>query len=124
MPLFELVVIVLALGLALVSWRLLNPRHQLTIGERGILDRSLELGWIRWDEIEGAYQPSSRQDDCISLRLRVTERLARRLHSRGREAKGSLEVRLNLAGTDTSAVELLQLIMARGVAMDGKAFQP
>jgi hypothetical protein len=101
------------------AWRLLHEEPRLEIGERGIHDRSLGLGWIRWDEIEGAYQRRSIDQDSIVLRLRCSERLERRLLSQGgcssgSAEHGSLHVRLDLAGTSLSPVEVLQEILAHG----------
>lgn len=108
----------LTLGSALLVvslWRLLSAPERLVIDERGILARNLRLGWIRWDEIEGAYPPGMEDDGAIRLRLRRSERLLRRLAGSGQRAQeGWLEVRLELAGTGRGAVEILQAILAHG----------
>lgn len=104
-------------GLALVSWRLARPRLGLLVTDRGILDRRLRLGWIHWDEIEGAYEPSARDRDSLRLRLRVSERLGRKLRRRARRvaAPGAelMDVRLDLSGSDIGPLELLQEILSR-----------
>ena len=82
------------------------------IGERGILDRSLGIGWIRWDEIDGAYQRRQHDQDSLYIKLRSGARSLMRLKRR-RESEGSGDLRLDLRGTSLSAVELLQEILAR-----------
>ena len=92
----------------ILSW-LFRSRPRLVVTDRGILDRSLGLGWICWDEIEGAYQ--SRPG--VSLRLRPQTRAARRLR-RKRNPAEELTVRVDLDGTDVTPVELLQAVVDRG----------
>jgi hypothetical protein len=104
-------------GLAVVSWRLARPRLRLLVTERGILDRRLRLGWIHWDEIEGAYEPSAQDSDGLRLRLRVSERLGRKLRRRATRVAApgaeSMDVRLDLSDSDISPLELLQQILSR-----------
>lgn len=107
------------LGLILVvalTWRMFQPAPRFEIGERGILDRGAKLGWIRWDEIEGAYQRRSEARSAVFLRLRATERLAHRLRRVGRRQAPSVgqtfDLRLDLSDTGFTAVELVQEIMA------------
>lgn len=106
--------IIAALGLLWVGWRLHRPPLRLHISERGILDRRLRLGWIPWDEVEGAYGPSLDDRDSLRLRLRATHRLRRRLRRLAREIapdSTSVDVRLDLSGSDFNAVELLQFVL-------------
>jgi hypothetical protein len=112
----EIIFLAAAAGVALLLWRWLNPPRRIVIDDRGILDRSLRMGWIRWHDIEGAYQPTS-VDDTLSLRLHPDRRAARRLR-RARRAgadadQGVVDVYVNLSGTDVSALEILQLIVAK-----------
>lgn len=100
----------LGFGLLMLGWRSLNPRPRLLIDERGIRHRDLQLGWIRWDEIEGAYPPTLDDGEALRLKLRLSERLRRRLRRRG---SGSVEVRVDLAGAGIGPLELLQEILAR-----------
>ena len=105
----------LAATLLALMWHWLMPTDRLTIGERGILDRALRLGWIRWDEIDGAYQPSAIDRQGLHLKLKPSRRLARRLRRRdGSFAGGPVDVRLDLAGTGISPAELLQQILTHG----------
>ena len=102
--------------LVALSFRLFRPSPRIEIGDRGILDRSLALGWIRWEEIEGAYQRRSQEHDAVFLRLRATERLLRKLRRAGRADATSVgqpfDLRLDLSDSEVSAVELMQEIMA------------
>ena len=102
--------------LVALTWRTFQPAPRLEIGERGILDRGAKLGWIRWDEIEGAYQRRSEERSAVFLRLRATERLARRLRRAGRRLAPpvgqTFDLRLDLSDTGFTAVELVQEIMA------------
>lgn len=121
MSLWHAIPIAAGLGLLILLWRLLNPPPRLVVGERGILQRGLGWGWIRWDEIEGAYPPNLREVDTVRLKLRVSERLARILRRRRRlpadsPVEDSMELRLSLAGSDFNVVELLQEIMAHRAA--------
>jgi hypothetical protein len=99
---------------ALLVLRVFYPPPEVEVGEKGILDRRLRLGWIRWDEIEGAYQPSSSDGHGLHLKLKLTERLLRRLRRRTPEpGRNSLEIRLDLSRSDLSPTELLHEIMSR-----------
>ena len=102
--------------LVAVGIRLFRPAPRIEIGDRGILDRSLGLGWIRWEEIEGAYQRRSQEHDAVFLRLRATERLLRKLRRADRDGATELgqvfDLRLDMSDTEVSSVELVQEIMA------------
>ncbi len=107
----------LALAVLALLWRLVNPPPRLEIDERGILQRDLGWGWIPWEEIEGAYPPTANETDTMRLRLTVTERLARILRKRRRlpretPVEDSVEVRLDLAGSDLNAIDVLQEILS------------
>ena len=110
-------VIAAAVGAAAAGGLLLHPPSRLAVGPRGLLDRHSGLGWIPWDEIEGAYRPSGTRTDAVRLRVRVTERLARVLLRRRPElapAAGrprTIELDLELAGTELTPVELLRRIL-------------
>jgi len=106
----------LAVAVLALLRRLIDPPPRLEIGERGILQRG-GWGWIPWEEIEGAHPPTAREADTVRLRLTVTERLARILRKRRRLPRGtplesSVEVRLDLAGSDLNAIDVLQEILS------------
>ena len=113
---FAISAVALALALSWPVWRRVRRARGIVVDERGILEPTLGWGWIPWDEIEGAYTPSSAEGDTLHVRLRVSERLALVLRNRrvDRETPltDSLEIRLDLARSRLSAVELLQEIMA------------
>jgi hypothetical protein len=102
------------------TWKTVHPSHRLEIDERGILDRTLGLGWIRWDEIEGAYQRRSLDQDSVFIRLRLSRRIRNKLDGLKRRPaavpNGSLDIRLDLAGTDVTPVDIVQEIIAHGSA--------
>jgi hypothetical protein len=102
--------LVLSGAIVVLAYWLVRSRPRLVVTDRGILDRSLGLGWICWDEIEGAY----RSRPGVSLRLRPETRAARRLGRRRDPAAGPLTVRVDLDGTNVTPVELLQAVVARG----------
>lgn len=113
----EAFLILVAFGLVLILWVVLYPRQRLMISERGILDRELRLGWIQWEEIEGAYPPTADDTSGLHLKLRPTERLAQRLRRRRPDIRpaepglGTVEIRLDLSESEIGAVELLQEIL-------------
>jgi len=115
MTLLEVLLALLAAIVVLSFWRMFHTRRGVEINERGILVRELRLGWIRWDEIEGAYHPSH-DDQQLHLRLRVSERMKRRMRRSGRATRrdlpGSVEVQLDLSHAGITPFELLQVIMA------------
>lgn len=113
------------LGIVVLSWRLMDPSLRLAVSEKGIRDRTLRLGWIRWDEIEGAYQPTAHDSDGLRLKLRLSRRLARRLRRRPQTpvtigSDDSVEVRIDLTGTELSPAEVLQQILSRGGGSAGR----
>ena len=112
----ETILIGIAFVLVGLLWVTLYPRPRLQLTERGFLDRDLGLGWIGWDEIEGAYTPSARDDQGLRLRVSPREKLRRRLRRRKNtepSADGTYELRLDLSETDVGPVELLQEVLTR-----------
>jgi hypothetical protein len=82
MTTIEAVLIGAAFALVVVLWVVLYPRPRLQLNERGFLDRDLGLGWIGWDEIEGAYPPNVQDAEGLRLRVRPGARLLRWLRRR------------------------------------------
>lgn len=112
----ETILIGIAFLLVAALWVVLYPRPRLQLTERGFLDRELGLGWIGWNEIEGAYTPSVGDSLGLRLRVRPGAKLLRRLSRRkdsSATADGTFEVRLDLSETDVSPVELLQEVLSR-----------
>ena len=112
----ETILIAAAFLLVAVLWVVLYPRPRLRLTERGLCDRDARVGWIGWDEIEGAYPPSSHDADGLTLRLRPGAGLRRRLRRCGGEGPaedGSWQLRLDLSEADVGAVELMQEVLAR-----------
>jgi len=116
MSAIETVLIGAAFVLVATLWVTLYPRPRLQLTERGFFDRDLRLGWIGWDEIEGAYPPSVQDVEGLRLLVRPGARLQRKLRERSdAEATddGAYELRLDLSETDISPVELLQEVLSR-----------
>ena len=90
MDTLETILIGIAFVLVALLWVALYPRPRLQLTERGFLDRDLQLGWIGWDEIEGAYTPNARDIQGLRLRVRPGKKLLRRL-SRRRDAAVSAD---------------------------------
>jgi len=111
----ETILIGAAFALVVTLWFLLYPRPRLQLTERGFLDRELGLGWIAWEEIEGAYTPNVRDSEGLRLRVRPGARLLRRLRRRRASvvSDGAYELRLDLSDTAVSPVELLQEVLSR-----------
>jgi len=118
MSTLETVLIGAAFALVLVLWVVLYPRPRLQLTERGFLDRNLRLGWIGWDEIEGAYPPSIEDVEGLRLRVRPRARLLRKLLRRTESVTddGAYVLRLDLSDTAVSPVELLQEVLSRSTA--------
>ena len=114
MTTIETVLIGAAFALVVVLWVVLYPRPRLQLTERGFLDRDLRLGWIGWDEIEGAYTPSVNDSEGLRLRVRPGARLLRKLRRRSASAAndGTYEIRLDLSDTAVSPLELLQEVLS------------
>ena len=115
MTTIETVLIGAAFALVVVLWVVLYTRPRLQLSERGFLDRDLRLGWIGWDEIEGAYTPSVHDVEGLRLRVRPGARLLRKLRRRSDAVaeNGAYELRLDLSDTAVSPVELLQEVLSR-----------
>jgi hypothetical protein len=109
----ELALVLVAIAVALMLWRVLNPAPALQVGDCGILDRRLGTGWIHWDEIEGAYQPRGGHADVVRLRVHVSERLSRKLRGKWspENPPQRVELLLDVAETNISAVDVLQAIL-------------
>ncbi len=111
----ETILIGAAFAIIVALWVVLYPRPRLQLTERGFLDRELGLGWIGWDEIEGAYTPSVEDSDGLRLRVRPGARLLRKLRRLDDTVaqNGAYELRLDLSDASVSPVELLQEVLSR-----------
>lgn len=116
--------------LAAALWRRHARRSRVFCGDQGLFVRDLDLGWIPWEEVEGAYPPTLHDPEALFLRLRVGETLARKL--RGRDAARTRDpragetwdVKVDLSGAAMTPVELLQAILFRGEASRRAARRP
>ena len=102
---------------ALVFVRQLSDRRpRITIDEKGILDRTLRMGVIEWNDIDGAYLKRMPGATFICLQLRDAKKYTSRLSPRVQrvvalnEKLGATPVSLNLTGVEAKPQEVLDLI--------------
>jgi len=104
-------------GIPLSIWQILDRRPRLKIDDTGIVDRTLGVGKIAWEDIEGAFVKSIQGNDFICLNLRNNKKYTDKLSSvkkamiSANEKLGFTPISLNLSGVDTNANEILELIM-------------
>jgi hypothetical protein len=96
----------------------LDARPRLVLDDEGILDRTLKVGVIRWEDILGAEVfPSSSGHAFLALRLRDATRYTARLgpvHQRLvelNESIGHAQLNVNLAMIDVDPYALAALIV-------------
>ena len=104
-------------GVALVFTRQLSDRRpRITIDEKGILDRTLRMGVVEWNDIDGAYLKRMPGATFICLQLRDAKKYTSRLSPRVQrvvalnEKLGATPVSLNLTGVDAKPQDILDLI--------------
>ena len=115
---------ILALALVGLAVLVLLPAPRVTFGDRGILDRSLGLGWVHWDEIDGAWMRREDRGEHLVLRVRVSPRLLPRLRRRshvlgGAAAPETVDLHVDLAGTGIASVDIVREIVGRTGADPG-----
>ncbi len=98
-------------------WQIIDARPRLVIDERGVLDRTLGIGRIRWSDIEHAYVVSLSSADFICLELRNSEKYLRRLSkvkralAKANRHLGMTDFSLNLYGVNATAEEVFELVI-------------
>jgi len=114
-------------GAGVLLWELLDRRPRLVIDEQGILDRTIGVGLIRWEDIEGAHVKSLSGNDFICLELRDPQAYLGRPGRRGRlmramrsanQALGFTEFNVNLTGLPVGVAEVFELVVKRLEAGD------
>lgn len=105
-------------GCALIAcWMLIDTRPRLVIDRRGIWDRTLGVGFIPWEDVQGAYLQSISGNDFICLELhdpnRYRSRLSRvrRAMSSANEALGFSDFSINLCGIAARTEEVFELVL-------------
>lgn len=102
-------------GVAL--WQIFQNRPRLVVSDAGLLDRTLGVGLIRWDDVEDAYVAHINPQPFICLRLRNPEAYlsgphpARRSLSRASVAMGFTDLSLNLSGRHGADPEALEALI-------------
>lgn len=104
-------------GIPLSIWQIVDSRPRLKIDDTGIMDRTLGVGIISWQDIEGAYIKSIQNNNFICLNLNNNDKYLRKITSvrkamiSANEKLGFTPISLNLSGVDCNANEILELIM-------------
>lgn len=110
-------IIFFGLGIPLSIWQILDSRSRLKIDDTGIVDRTLGIGKISWDDIQGAFVKSIQGNDFICLNLRNTKKYTEKLSSvkkamiTANEKLGFTPISLNLSGVAVNTNEILELII-------------
>jgi hypothetical protein len=117
-PVFWLIILFFGAGSPRFLWRLIDPRPRLVLDRRGILDRTLGVGIIPWDEITAVSVRRVGDVDFIGLDLRNPEQFVakrsrlKRVLSRVNRASGYTAPSLNLSVIAVDPYVLLDLILA------------
>ena len=98
-------------------WQLRESGPRLTIDDDGILDRTLKVGVIAWEDIEGAAVGRVRRNPFIALALRDPAKYTSRLSPlmqrlvKANVALGFPPLSLNLTGLDADPERVAELVM-------------
>ena len=104
-------------GVAVGIRQFFDARPRLQITDEGILDRTLGVGLIPWNDITGAYVHSVNQEYFICLYVHDEQAYLSRLSPLKRKLAGANEtlgftaLSLNLSGVDLNPEQLLEYIM-------------
>ncbi|MEW6734112.1 MAG: STM3941 family protein, partial [Acidobacteriota bacterium] len=99
--------------------QILDSRPRIIIDDQGILDRTLGVGLIPWNEIDAAYLNSINGNYFISLELRNPEIFLARLSNVQRKlasanrALGFSDINVNLSGVDKRSEEIFKVVTQR-----------
>lgn len=107
-------------GCGLVGvWQLIDLRPRLIIDDDGIYDRTLGVGRIPWEEIQGAYLLTVSGHDFICLELLDADRYLQRTNpvkralAGAKTALGFAPISLNLSCVAADSRDILELILKR-----------
>ncbi len=104
-------------GIPLFIWQILDNRPRLKIDDTGIADRTLGVGRIAWEDIDGAFVKSIKGNDFICLQLIDSEKYTSKLNSikkamtKANEKLGFTPISLNLSGIAVSTHDIFELII-------------
>jgi len=103
----------------LFARRALDWRPRLVIDDTGVLDRTLKIGLVRWDEIQGAALDFVDDEELICLQVRNPQESTKKISSSRRKLAaanrdaGFAEVTLDLSGVAMATEDVLALIQQR-----------
>jgi hypothetical protein len=104
-------------GIPLFALQILDRRPRLKIDDTGIVDRTLGVGKIAWEDIDDAFVKSIQNVDFICLKLRNPEKYigkltpVKRAMAKANEKLGFTPISLNLSGVAVNTHEILELII-------------
>ena len=104
-------------GIPLFLWQLMDSRPRLIIDDEGVYDRTLKIGKISWEDVEGGYVKNISGSNFICLELKNEEKYLSQLNSIGKAAVsanvklGFTPISLNLSGISEDPYEILNLIL-------------
>ncbi len=107
------------LGIPIFGRELFDRRPRIILSHEGIFDRTLGVGVIRWEDVEGAFSQSINGSDFICLHLRNPERYVGKLSpakqklAAANASMGFTPLSLNLSGVQANTHQVLELILAR-----------
>jgi len=108
-----------ALCAAVFIYQLADKRPRIVIDDSGIYDRTLKLGTIPWDDIEGAFVQRVEKQAFICLRLKDEAKYIGKLTGpmkllvKGNQAMDFTAVSLNLSGVKARPEDICNLILYR-----------
>jgi hypothetical protein len=103
-------------GTMLLLWQIIDRRPRLVIDSDGVIDRTLGIGLIVWDDIESANLYSAGEHDFIGLVVRDPQKYMDRMSWLRRKmtnlnsAFGFNGINLNLTGITITSEEVLVLV--------------
>lgn len=109
----------------LFTWQLFDSRPRLILDEEGVLDRTLKIGKISWNDISGAYLKEIKGNNFICLELKNEETYLTKLSPLMRVATsanvklGFTPLSLNLSGVNTDAHQVLEVVLKMSAANNG-----
>ena len=104
-------------GIPLFIWQILDRRPRLKIDDTGIVDRTLGIGKILWEDIDGAYKKAIQGNDFICLKLRNQDQYLGKLTAvkkamvKANEKLGFTPISLNLSGLSANTDQILELVL-------------
>lgn len=110
----------------LFVWQIIDSSPRLIIDDKGIYARSLKIGIIPWDEIEGAYIKSLGRQAFICLQLKDYEKYLPKSSSltnaiaATNKALGLSPISLSFSGIDADINQVCELIIKKSAQARSK----